>query len=539
MKNLFHFLFLIVLFSACGKDVTIIHVGDTHSHLEGATLFCQHDSENLSIELGGYDLIGQVVREEKGKRGKTIFMHSGDLIVGTRYFREFKGRSDIEMMNRILLDVMVLGNHEFDKGIEFLTSLLKEAEFPVLCANIEINDVPELENIVKPYIITGSWPWKNGIIGVGTPDTARISSPGEKIKFLDPAKSVKKYIEILKEKGVNRIFVLSHLGFEEDKKLAGEVSGIDVIIGGHSHTLLGYTGLECLGVKGDYPETVKAPDGKKVLIAHAWDHSRALGKLHIEFDMWGNITSWDGETAFLLRKGTEVPFRQHRSPTNIFKEVAPDEDLAKMVENYRKIVSIEYEKLVGKIGEPLVHNWEKGSDIAPLVSEAIFWKLTKEEINIDVALQNAGGVRRSLGEGDVTLGDINDTLPFFNDIVVLKIKGDAFLKMVNNSMELISKGAHYGSFPYLYGMKYEIEDFKAVKFTVFREGEFVSLDPDQYYTLATDSYIAYGGNGYEVLGEITERTVTDFIVSDVFAEFIKHREVLYKSETVHPSLGGK
>jgi len=539
MKNLFYFLFLIVIFSSCGKDVTIIHIGDTHSHLEGASFFCQHDSQNLNIELGGYDLIGQVVREEKGERGKTIFMHSGDLVVGTRYFREFKGRSDIEMMNKILLDVMVLGNHEFDKGADFLTDLLKDAEFPVVCANMEINDIPDLENIVKPYIIKGSWPWRNGIIGVVTPDTSKISSPGEKIKFLDPAKSVEKYVRALKEKGVNRIFVLSHLGFEEDKKLASEVSGIDVIIGGHSHTLLGYTGLECLGVKGDYPEIVKAPDGKKVLIAHAWDHSRALGKLDLKFDIWGNVKSWKGETAFLLRKGVEVPFRHKRSPSNSFKTVSPDDDLLKMVDSYRQIVSKEYEKFVGKIGEPLVHNWEKGSDIAPLVSEAIFWKLTKEGVTLDVALQNAGGVRRSLGKGAVTLGDINDTLPFFNDIVVLKVKGKDFIDMINVSFDQISKGTRFGSFPYLYGIKYEIEDYRAINFSVLKEGEFLPLDPEEYYVLATDSYIAYGGNGYDILGEITERTVTDFIVSDVFAEFIKHREVLYKPETVHPSLGGK
>ncbi len=536
MKNLFNFLFLIVLLSSCGKDVTIIHIGDTHSHLDGAILFCQHDSENFNIELGGYDLIGQVVREEKRKRGETIFMHAGDLIVGTRYFREFKGKPDVKFMNKMLLDVMVLGNHEFDRGPEFLSDLLEHARFPVLAANIEINNLPELEKVVKPYIITGSWPWHNGIIGVVTPETERISSPGDRIKFTDPAKSVEKYVKVLRDKGVKRIFVLSHLGFEEDKKLASEVSGIDVIIGGHSHTLLGYTGLECLGVKGSYPEVVKGPDGKKVLVAHAWDHSRALGKLKLKFDLRGNIRSWSGETSFLLREGTKIPFRLDRSPTNMFRVVDPEEDLLKKVKHYRDIISGEYGKVVGEIGENLSHDWEKGSDIAPLVAKAMVWRLGKEGTVVDVALQNAGGVRRPLGKGEVTFGEINDTLPFFNDIVVLKVKGEDFIKIVNNSLNLISNGAHYGSFPYLYGMKYEIENFKAVNFTVFREGEFVPLDPDEYYLLATDSYIAYGGNGYDMLGQITDRNVTDFIVSDVFAEYIGYKEVLYKPSISHPAL---
>jgi 5'-nucleotidase / UDP-sugar diphosphatase len=218
--------FVFLFFISCGKDIAILHINDTHSHLEGSNLFCQDESDSFNIDLGGYDLIAQFVKEERSKKKETLFLHAGDLIVGTRYFREYSGISDVEFMNRAGLDVMSAGNHEFDKGPEFLENLLEKAHFPVVASNIEITDMPELRKIIKPYIITGTWPFKNGVIGVVTPDTDKISSPGEKIKFSDPAESVGKYIEILREKGVRRIIVLSHLGYREDIELAKSVVGM-------------------------------------------------------------------------------------------------------------------------------------------------------------------------------------------------------------------------------------------------------------------------------------------------------------------------
>ncbi len=504
--------------------------------MEGSNLFCPGDQESFNIRVGGYDLISQFVNEKRAKRGKTIFTHSGDLMVGTRYFREFLGRSDIEFMNKAELDVMVLGNHEFDKGAHFLENLLESAKFPVLAANIEINDMPKLREMVKPYIITGSWPWRNGIIGVITNDTQRVSSPGENIKFLDINETVEKYIAELRKKGVNRIFILSHLGFNEEVKLAKEVAGIDVIIGGHSHTILGNTNLGCLPSLGDYPYLVKGPYGRDVLVVQAWDHSRAIGQLDLKFDFRGNVKSWRGMINFLVREGTDIPTGNKMSETARFKVVRPDKDLVEMVSSYREIVSKEYEKIVGKIGENLIHRWEKGSDIAPLVAKAIYRKLKVEGFEIDVVLQNAGGVRRSLEAGDISFGDINDTLPFFNDIIILKIKGRDLKKSVNKSLEYISKGEQLGSFPYLYGMKYDIENFRAFNFRVLKDGEYKPVDTGAYYMLATDSYIAYGGNGYDIIGDITERRNSGHIVSDLFADYIKEIKVISRLEYVHPAI---
>jgi 5'-nucleotidase / UDP-sugar diphosphatase len=525
--------FVFLFFISCGKDIAILHINDTHSHLEGSNLFCQDESDSFNIDLGGYDLIAQFVKEERSKKKETLFLHAGDLIVGTRYFREYSGISDVEFMNRAGLDVMSAGNHEFDKGPEFLENLLEKAHFPVVASNIEITDMPELRKIIKPYIITGTWPFKNGVIGVVTPDTDKISSPGEKIKFSDPAESVGKYIEILREKGVRRIIVLSHLGYREDIELAKSVVGIDVIVGGHSHTVLGKTGLSCLPSSGNYPEVVKDPEGRDVLIVHAWDHARAVGQLDLKFDIRGNVKSYIGEVHFLVKDDTKLP------KTGTFKKINPDVEFTDLVSSYIEPIRKEYEKVIGSSAQNLVHKWEKGSDIAPLVAKAIYTELNNEGIKVDVALQNAGGVRRSLEKGDLTLGDVNDALPFFNDTMIFKIRGQDLVKSVNDSLESIVNGKHIGSFPYLYGIRYEIENYKAVKFSVLKEEEYVPFDPEQYYILATDSYIAYGGNGYEIIGEIKDKKSSGFVVSDLFSRYIMNMKTIHKLEYSHPSMGSK
>lgn len=524
-----------ILFASCGKDITIIHINDTHSHLFGSEVHCRYKGESHNFRSGGLDLITQYVRDSRDKKRNLMFLHAGDMIQGTRYFKEFQGVADVEVMNRAHLDALALGNHEFDKGHKFLTDLFEKAEFPVLAANIEIDDSVELKKIVKPYVVTGTWPFKNGIIGVITPATGEISSPGHGIRFTDPAKALKKFVEELKEKGVKRIFVLSHLGFDGDIELARSVEGIDVIIGGHSHTMLGYTGIECLNVKGDYPHIVKDPSGRDVLIVHAWDHARALGEIDLEFDLSGEIKKYEGKTVYPLRETEKIPFQKKLSPFNEFKYVKADDDIEQLFRKYEEVVEKEYSKKIGEITEVLEHKWEKGSDIAPLVAQAILWKMNKENILADVSLQNAGGVRKTLKKGEVTTGEIADTLPFFNNVFTFRISGNDLVKALSDSIENVFSGVHLGSFPYLAGMEFDIIDKKAVNFRIISNGAEIPVDLEKIYVVATDSYIAYGGNGYEVFAHITDRETTPFIVNDIFTEYIKEKKEISKPAKKHPA----
>ena len=104
----------LLLFAGCGKDVTIIHINDTHSHLFGSEVHCRYKGESHNFRSGGLDLITQYVRDSRDKKRNLMFLHAGDMIQGTRYFKEFQGVSDVEVMNRAHLDALALGNHEFE-----------------------------------------------------------------------------------------------------------------------------------------------------------------------------------------------------------------------------------------------------------------------------------------------------------------------------------------------------------------------------------------------------------------------------------------
>ncbi len=527
--------FFVVFLTGCGKDITLVHVNDTHSHLFGSEVHCRYKGDSYNFSSGGLDLILQSVRDIRKEKSNVMFLHAGDLIQGTRYFKEFQGVADIEIMNEAHLDALVPGNHEFDKGSEFLHDLLAKSQFPVVAANIEIDEDVHLKKTVKPYVVTGTWPFRNAVIGVITPSTGEISSPGQGVRFTDPAEAVRKYIEELKKRRITRIFVLSHLGFEEDVKLAENVEEIDVIIGGHSHTMLGYTGIDCLNVSGDYPHIVKDPAGRNVLIVHAWDNARAFGTLDLEFDISGEITGNEGKTVYPLRGEEKIPFQQKLSPFNEFVYVKQDSDIKARFDNYEESVSREFSKKIGSISETLEHCWEKGSDIAPLVAEAILWKTRRENILVDVALQNAGGVRKTLKKGDVTLGEIADTLPFFNNVMLFKISGAELVRAIKSSVDNVFSGIHLGSFPYLAGMEFEITDRSADNFMIIQNEKGTPVDPDKIYTVATDSYIAQGGNGYEIFGKIRQKEMTPFIVSDIFSEYIKERKEICKPAKKHPA----
>ena len=532
----FLFIVSVLLIVSCSSDLTILHVNDTHSHLFGSKVFCEYNSKAYQFDLGGYGAIMQTVNEIREKNDNVLFLHAGDLIQGTRYFREFQGKADVDLMNDAGLDALALGNHEFDKGSRFLADLLEKAKFPVLAVNVDIDTDLELAKFIKPYIIKGSWPHKTAVIGVITPDTSSISSPGSGVHFNDPVKSLDKAITELKKDGIGQIVVLSHLGYEEDVKLASEVSGIDVIVGGHSHTLLGYTGLKCLPSRADYPMIVKDPDGRDVLVAQAWDHARAVGKLDLKFDIHGEIVSHSGKILFPIKKDVKLPFPDKRSPFNEFLRLDENKAVQAKMSVYRKAASEKYKKVVGTVSEELTHDWEKGSDLAPLVADAIIWKLRGKNIQVDVAMQNAGGVRSSLHKGKLTLGEIYDVLPFFNYLAILKIKGKDLEKAFERSISQASKGIHQGAFPYLSGMKFDVVDDKAVNFRIVKNGLESPVDPEKEYLFATDSYIAQGGNGYYEFHNVSKIEMTQFVVSDVFAEYCEEKKTLSKPEIRHSSL---
>ena len=253
--------------SAGAQNLTIIHINDTHSHI---------DPQRSGEYIGRGGVIEQAayidsVRCADGKRN-VLLLHAGDYGQGTSYFTEMGGNIEIDVMNAFRFDASCLGNHEFDNGIDELARRLKNLKNDVVCANYDFSGTV-LEDLVQPYTIVRKAGKKIGIIGLLTDVSSVVDSEIAKVlQYQDPAKVVNKYAEYLRdEKGCDMVICLSHLGYTEDKELAASTVNVDLIVGGHSHTLL------------HKKQIVKNPEGDDVVVVQNWKWGLNLGHLSVDF----------------------------------------------------------------------------------------------------------------------------------------------------------------------------------------------------------------------------------------------------------------
>ena len=258
-----------MLIAANAQDLVVLHVGDTHSHLEPERSG-QEQGLGGVIERAAYI---DSVRASIG-RGRVLLLHAGDFSQGTSYFTLLKGDVEIRLINDLGYDAITLGNHEFDNGIEELTRRLKKVKCTVLCANYDFSAF-ELGKYVKPYTIVRRGGMKIGIFGLLTDiSTVVEKTTADRLPHLGDMESAKKWSDYLKnQRGCDVVIALTHLGLKgfkfSDELLARECGNIDYIVGGHSHTFI------------KEPVLVEDPQGKVVPIVHAACWGLKVGKLDI------------------------------------------------------------------------------------------------------------------------------------------------------------------------------------------------------------------------------------------------------------------
>lgn len=249
------------------QDLTILHFNDTHSHIDPQRSG-DYKGRGGVIEQAAYI---DSVRCAEGKRN-VLLVHAGDFSQGSSYFTELGGNIEIDVLNALKFDVVTLGNHEFDNGLDELTRRLKNLKADVVCANYNFDGTP-LEGLVEPYTIIRRGGKKIGFIGLLTDIMEVVDADIAKVlTYQDPAEVVNRLAGYLKEdKDCDMVVCLSHLGYGEDKDLTGSVRNVDLIIGGHSHTLL------------DDKQIVKDLDGEEVIIVQNWKWGLNAGHLSIDF----------------------------------------------------------------------------------------------------------------------------------------------------------------------------------------------------------------------------------------------------------------
>ncbi len=266
-KIIFAFCIVLATGIAGAQDLTILHVNDTHSHIDPQRAG-DYKGRGGVIEQAAYI---DEVRKEEGRRN-VLLLHAGDYGQGTSYFTELGGDIEIDVMNAMKFDVACLGNHEFDNGIDELARRLKNIKADVVCANYNFDKTP-LRDLVKPYAIVRKAGIKIGIIGILT-DIMKVVDRdiAVQLSYQDPVGVVNELAAYLKdEKDCDMVICLTHYGYEEDMDLASKIRNVDLIVGGHTHTLLHDL------------HKVEDLDGKDVVVVQNWKWGLNVG--HLEIDL--------------------------------------------------------------------------------------------------------------------------------------------------------------------------------------------------------------------------------------------------------------
>ncbi|MCJ2164404.1 5'-nucleotidase C-terminal domain-containing protein [Pseudodesulfovibrio sp. S3] len=541
---------------ALAFDLTVLHVNDSHSYLDATGDKLAPGGASTYVQTGGWARLQTAVDDVRGKRTNVVLLHAGDAVQGDLYFMKYGGKPEMELLDRLGFAAMTLGNHEFDKGADFLAGFLKYTKVPILCANMDASAVPALAARVKPYVVTEFQGEKVGIIGLTIEETATISSPG-KVTFADEAKTALKYVRELEALGVNKIILLTHVGLETDKKLAASVPGVDVIVGGHSHSLLG--GSEVLGALGlhpeaDYPVVVKGADGNDVYVVTAWKWGRILGRLDVTFDDQGHATAARGKPVLIL---ADTFKRKNEAGRKAELAGAPREELLALIKAnpmaevvvadsgattflgpFSEGVDAMRNDVIGTAAATLTHirvpgltdsgeSLPHGSLIAPIVCQSMLAKLGTTKEPADIALMNAGGVRDSVSQGNITVGTAYTLMPFNNTLILLTLTG----AQVKTALETgVTRSG--GAFPYMSGARYTADMNRAEGERITdvevlgRDGKWAGLDPARSYRLVTNSFLASGGDGYEVMKQATSSYDTGFVDAEAFIEYVQKEKTL-------------
>lgn len=512
-------------------NLTILHTNDVHSRIEEvnkADVTCSPKDSAAGECFGGVARLKTAIDTERAKAENVLVLDAGDQFQGSLFFTTYQGVDNAEFMNAIGYDAMALGNHEFDRGQEGLAPFLDKITLPVLAANIETATTSPIYGKYRPYFLKTVGTEKIGIIGLITPDTVEIARPGQDIRFLDPKTTLENIIRELKTQGATKIIALTHLGYEIDKKLAAEVEGVDVIVGGHSHTLLRDDDPKAFG---PYPTLIKSPSGKEVPVVTAYAYTQYLGKLVLDFDDNGTLKSANG-----------APIRLDNSITPDPVIAARVAEMAKPIEGLKNRKIAEVTTLIDGSGTTCR---SQQCPMGDLVATAILDRVREQGMTASII--NGGALRASIKEGDVSMGDVLVVLPFQNTVATFQLKGSDLRSSLENGVSQIETGG--GRYPQVAGMRFTVDKSKEPGTRITSvdmqddKGNWQSLDDNKLYGIASTNYLRRGGDGYAAIADKAEKAYDsgpslDQVLADYLQEHTPYRTTqtnLEKpSETVAP-----
>lgn len=565
--------------------LNIAHINDHHSQLEPfADTELRLGGVPTQVSLGGFARQTAAFQAVAGTPN-LLKIHAGDALTGSLYYTLFKGEADAALMNTVCFDAFTPGNHEFDDGDGVLRRFLDHlAKGPCQTEVVSSNVVPapgtplapaDRLPYLKPYLIKDVGGVKVGLIGLTIAGkTTNSSRPLDSTAFLHETAAAQAAIDRLTALGVRHIVAITHQGYGADVAMVKQLSGVDVVIGGDSHTLLGdFSAVGLAAQAGAYPTVLRDKAGHTVCVGQAWEYSKAFGQMAVQFDAEGHVTHCGGQARLLIGE----PFKQKdaagrwqplsgEARNALVAQLAatqpevtvrtPDATAATLLQTYTARMAAERAKPIGTAPEALclvrvpgerahrsggvagceaANTFARGSDIAQAVAEA-FLAASKRG---DFALQNAGGVRVPLHAGQLTMDTAFTLLPFTNVLFELELTGAEVLQTledaVANHLDLaLSDGSH----PYAAGLRWDLDmrqprgqRFSHVQVRDRRTGAWTALDPTRTYVATTNDFIATGKDGFATLGKAYQAgryTNTYLLYTQTFVDHVLTQRTLHR-----------
>ncbi|XP_050679295.1 apyrase isoform X2 [Leptidea sinapis] len=506
----------------CGDlyELNIIHYNDFHARFVETSPSGGVCNPTVAPCIGGFARLVTLIRESVEKEPHSLVLNGGDTFQGTIWYNLLRWNVTQEFMNMIHHDAHVLGNHEFDHGLEGVVPYLEHLEHEVVTANIIDDEEPTIQGLYKPSIVVNKNGRNIGIIGVIIATTDELASTG-KLRFTDEIETVKAEAEKLNEQGVDIIVVLSHCGIDIDREIALHGGPhIDIVVGGHSHTLL-YNGdppeNSTYGVHGPYPIVVEKESGP-VLIVQAAAHTEYLGEIKLFFNETGHLQHWIGNPHYV---GHDI-------------EQAPD--VIEKINVYLPDIEALAKQKIGESKVFLSSSCRCGEcNLGSLMCDAFLNSVMHNAEgdnwhHAHFCVVNSGGVRSSIEPGDITYEGMLLAMPFDNTVEVFDLLGEHIMEMLEFSVTNEPwPGATMLQFS---GLRVNFDGSRPINQRVVNVTvrcidcdipRYEPLELNKVYKVVSQSFMANGGDGFRMVSENKGPSDVIGVDNTVFQDYLERR----------------
>jgi 5'-nucleotidase len=462
-------------------EVQILALNETHGQLDPL----KRDGR----AAGGAAALAAYLAAEEKESSRTLILDSGDFMQGPAISSYFEGESTVEVFNQIGVDAVTVGNHEFDWGQETLAERVAQSDFPYLAVNI-VDETGQAPDGIEPYVIENLRGVKVAVIGVANPDTKNVTLPEatEGLTFLDleqSATAVNAAVAELQAKGVETIVVSVHQGLETESEgpLADLVrllsDEVDLVLGGH--------------IPFEFDTEIN-----DIPVVQPYGNTRGYGDVTLTVDR---------ATGDVVRTRTDV------EPTWV-DAIEPDAEVQAIVDRYQEELDAALGGVVGEALSPILRGETRAveSEMGNFVTDSMRSHLD----GVDFAFTNAGGLRADIDQGPITLQEVYAVLPFNNTLVTMGLTGEQVVQVLEEGANSQYGTVQVSGLTWSYDADAPFGD--RVTSVTWPDG--TSIDPAATYRIATNNFMAGGGDQFTTLTQGTDTVDTGINLVDTVVRYL-------------------